>query len=162
VLFNHLNHEWHQTRSEAAASAEGNTATTGNETSVLVYKDDCGELYFWECPFDPRNTPSCVYWVGPPQDEISGFTLVEEFHYSVKYGDLDAKGKPTIQRGSFGDWRNAHFLNIRVTHHTIDVGSWIFEPTIFFYQPPAILCMKYILWNEKNPIPSPDWYFPKN
>jgi hypothetical protein len=160
MMFNHLNHEWHQTRTGAAKSAAEKTTTTGNETSVLVYQDDSGELCYWECPHDPRNSPTSAYWVEPPGNEISGLTLVEEFHYSVKHG-VTNEGKPGLMRGSFQDWQNARDFNIRVTHHTIDVGSWIFTPTLFFSQPPAIIYMKYILWNIEYPIPSPDWYIPK-
>ena len=84
---------------------------------------------------------------------------MEEFHYSVKYGPLK-NGKPTIIKGSFQDWKIATELNIRVTHHTIGVGAWIFQPSLFFYQPPAILYPEYIPWNIKYPIQPPDWYKP--
>ena len=56
VLFNHLMHEWHPTRTDAAKRAADKTTTTGNETSVLVYQDDSGNEYYWVSPHDDRNS----------------------------------------------------------------------------------------------------------
>lgn len=156
MMFNHLMREWHPTITGAAKSAAGKTTTTGDETSVLVYQDDSGNYYYWVSPHDPRNSSTSSYWVEPPGDEVTGLTLVEEFHYSVKDGGLNKAGKPTIIRGSFQDWQTARQENIRVTHHTIGVGSWIFRPTIIFVQPQAILYKKYINWNRKYPIQAKD------
>ncbi len=160
MMFNHLMHEWHPTRTGAAKVAKGKTSATGNETSVLVYLDDSGNDYYWVSPHDPRNSSTSSYWVEPPPAETSDLTLVEEFHYSVRDG-ITKDGKPGLIKGSFQDWQTARQLNIRVTHHTIGVGAWTFEPSLFFYQPPAVLYRQYIHWNKENPIPSPEWYKPK-
>ncbi|NCA87236.1 MAG: hypothetical protein EOM83_17025 [Clostridia bacterium] len=160
MMFNHLMHEWHPTRTGAAKNAAEKTTTTGNETSVLVYKDDSGNEYYWVSPHDSRNSSTSSYWVEPPPTETSNLILVEEFHYSVKDGPLD-NGKPTIIKGSFQDWQTARQLNIRVTHTTIGVGSWTFEPTLFFRQPTAVLYREYLHWNKVRPIEPPEWYKPK-
>ncbi|NLO50300.1 MAG: RHS repeat-associated core domain-containing protein, partial [Bacteroidales bacterium] len=160
MMFNHLMHEWHPTRTGPANDAAEKTTTTGNETLVLEYQDHNGNEYYWVSPHDPRNSPTTSYWVEPPPDETSNLQLVEEFHYSVKDG-VTEDGKPGLIKGSFQDWQTARQLNIRVTHTTIGVGSWTFEPTLFFSQPIAVLYRQYIQWNKENPIPSPEWYKPK-
>jgi len=159
MMLNHLMHEWHPTRKEAAASAQDKTLETGNETSVLVFQDDQGEQCYWECPQDARNSPTESYWVLPPEDEFYGLKLVEEFHYSVKGGPL-MNGNPTWLKGSFQDWRIASKLGITVTHKTIGIGSWIFRPSLFFEQPQAIIHRDWIYKNNIYPIDPPKWYTP--
>ena len=160
MAFNHLMHEWHPSRKAAAASAQSKTTETGNETSVLVFQDDQGELCYWECPHDERNSEKASYWVFPPEDEMYGLTLKEEFHYSVKDGLPDKFGRPTWIKGSFQDWVTARSLKIPVTHYTIGIGSWRFEPTLFFVQPQTVIHRSYIHWNSTSPIVPATWYVP--
>jgi hypothetical protein len=159
MAFNHLMHEWHPSRQAAAASAQSKTTETGSETSVLVFQDDQGELCYWECPHDERNSVTASYWVVPPEDEMYGLTLTEEFHYSVKEGPI-LNGKPTWLKGSFQDWRIASKLGITVTHITIGIGSWIFRPSLFLEQPQAIIHRDWIYKNNIYPIDPPKWYTP--
>ena len=159
-MYNHLMHEWHPSRKAAAASAQSKTSETGNETSVLVFQDDQGENCYWECPHDERNSEKASYWVFPPEDEMYGLTLTEEFHYSVKDGALDPDGNPTWIKGSFQDWVTARSLKIPVTHYTIGIGSWRFEPTLFFVKPQTVIHRSYIHWNSKYPIEQAPWYVP--
>ncbi len=156
MMFNHLMHDWHPTRTGAAKLAKGKTSATGNETSVLVYEDDSGNDYYWVSPHDPRNGKLISYWVEPPPAETSDLTLVEEFHYSVKDGPRTANGDPTLIMGSWEDWRRAFTENIRVTHHTIGLGSWYFEPTKGFTQPRTIFYYEYRGFDKKNPV-MPPW-----
>jgi len=153
MMFNYL--KWHPTRTQAAKVAKSKTSTTENETSVLVYKDDSGNDYYWVCPHDPLNSSTSSYWIEPPPAETSDLKLVEEFHYSVKDGPPDNQGKPTIIMGSWDDWRTASTENIIVTHHTIDVGAWIFEPTKVFTQPRTIFYYEYIGFDRKHPVKQP-------
>jgi hypothetical protein len=160
MMLNHLMHEWHPSRQAAAASAQSKTSETGNETSVLVFQDDQGEYCYWECPHDERNSVTASYWVVPPEDEMYGLTLTEEFHYSVKDGLPDKLGRPTWIKGSFQDWVTARSLKIPVTHYTIGIGSWRFEPTLFFVQPQTVIHRSYIHWNSTSPIVPAAWYVP--
>jgi len=160
MAFNHLMHEWHPSRKAAAASAQSKTTETGNETSVLVFQDDQGEYCYWECPHDERNSTTASYWVTPPEDEMYGLMLKEEFHYSVKDGPPDEFGRPTWLKGSFQDWVTARSLKIPVTHYTIGIGSWHFGPTLFFVKPQTVIHRSYIHWNSKYPIEQAPWYVP--
>ena len=160
MAFNHLMHEWHPSRQAAAASAQAKTSETGNETSVLVFQDDQGELCYWECPHDEKNSTTESYWVFPPEYEMYGLTLTEEFHYSVKDGLPDKSGRPTWIKGSFQDWRIASKLGITVTHTTIGIGSWFFRSSLFFEQPQTIIHRNWIYKNNIYPIVPPKWYTP--
>lgn len=153
-LFNHAMHEWVPTREEASNVAANTTTTTGNETSVQVWRDSSGNDYFWVCPQHAENSPLHSHWIDPPPAETSDLELVEEFHYSVMYGPKNQKtGKQTIIMGSYADWKTASRLNIPIIHHTIGLGSWHFRPTKFFTQPfftPSD--MKYKDFHIKNPV----------
>ncbi len=156
MMFNHLMHDWHPTRQQAAKVAKEKTSTTRNETSVLVYEDDSGNDYYWVSPHDSRNSPTSSYWIEPPPAETSDLTLVAEFHYSVKYGPPNNQGQPTLIMGSWEDWRVASIHNITVTHHTIGLGSWRFEPTKGFVQPITMFYYEYLGFDKKHPV-KPPW-----
>jgi len=153
MMFNHLMHEWHPSRMDAASNARDNTINTGNETVVLVFEDADGVKHYWECPPHEKNSPTSAYWVWPPAEEMQGLKLVEEFHYSVRETLID--GKPHTLKGSYKDWLNARNHNIRVTHHTIGIGAWIFQPSQFFKQPHSIIIREYIPWDKRHPIIPP-------
>ena len=157
-MYNHLMHEWHPSRKAAAASAQSKTTETGNETSVLVFQDDQGEYCYWECPHDERNSPTESYWVTPPEEDIYGLKLVEEFHYSV--GETIINGVTRPLKGSFQDWSIASKLNITVTHTSIGRGSWVFRPTLFFEQPSAVIYPEHFDWDRTYPIVPPPHYTP--
>jgi hypothetical protein len=149
MMFNHLSHKWHPTRKEAAEATRTRTETTGNEANYLVYKGDDGEECYWEVPPDTRDGPGISYWNEP--EEAYGLTLTENYHYS-KGIITDVNGNTGKAQGSYQDWRVANEYNIKVTHHSIGIGVWIFKPSIIFTQPISVVFWQFRDWNRQNPI----------
>ncbi|KAF0204072.1 MAG: hypothetical protein FD170_761 [Bacteroidetes bacterium] len=152
MALNHMMHsdKWHPTRGEAAEATSTRTETTGNEASYLVYIDECGDEYYWEVPADPRDGPGVAYFSRP--EDARGLTLVENYHYS-KDIITDQAGNTGRTKGSYLDWQLARDYNIKVTHHTLGVGMWIFKPSVFFQQPISFLFDRKLLgWDLRNPI----------
>ena len=128
MAWNHMMHgdKWHPTREKAAEATKNRTETTGNEASYLVFKDECGDEYYWEVPADPKDGPDISYWNEPT--EASELALVENVHYSQGF---DNTGKKYLA-GSFQDYRTALEFNIKVTHISLGFGKWTFYPGTLF------------------------------
>mgnify|MGYP007049774142 CR=1 FL=1 len=143
-LLNHAAHKWHPTRESAANAAKTRTETTGNEASCLVYKDECGDEYYWENPAHPSDTELQSKWTSPKGINL---TLVEEFHFSKEF---TSDGHRIL--GSFQDWVNAQDDRIKITHTSLNFGKWVFTPGRFYdggtftpYHPNNIW-----IWNSYN------------
>ena len=153
-LLNHAAHKWHPTRESAANAARTRTEITGNEASYMVYKDECGDGYYWEVPADPRDGPTVSYQTFPLSSETENLKIVEQYHYSPQSVKLN--GIKFLLKGSYEDWKLAHDYGITVTHHSIGSGVWIFKPSAIFVQPIPIIYKHLLEWNGLNPIFPPN------
>ena len=127
MAFNHLMHseKWHPTREEAATAAKSRVEVTGNEASVLVYTDECGDEYFWENPPTSADTELSSKWTQPSGHNLK---LVEEFHFSKEFS-INGR-RITV---SYVDYLNAMADKIIITHVSLGFGKWEISPNFHFF-----------------------------
>ena len=127
-LLNHAAHKWHPTRESAANAIVDRLKVTGNEGTVQVFNDECGNEYFWEVPADVRDTYDGSYYPSQPPTELGDLKYVEQFHFSQ--GNIGTDGR--FLAGSWEDWIIAQQDGIKVTHISLGIGAWTFTPGTLF------------------------------
>ena len=127
MALNHLMHseKWHPTKEEAATAAKSRVEVTGNEASVLVYTDECGDEYFWENPPTSADTELSSKWTQPSGHNLK---LVEEFHFSKEFS-INGR-RITV---SYVDYLNAMADKIIITHVSLGFGKWEISPNFHFF-----------------------------